>query len=61
MVSMDTPQWRIAIKKEVKIFLDNKIWILIDSSKNRTRILGGKYIFKKKLGFNSQIFHYKTQ
>ena len=55
MASTDVPQWRAAIEEEVKALLDNKIWVLVDPPKDRTRILDGKYIFKKKLGPNSQI------
>ena len=60
MVFMDVPQWWVVIEEEVKTLLDNKIWILIDSLKDGIRILGGKYIFKKKLRSNNQILQYKA-
>ena len=50
---MDAPQWWTAIEKKVKGFLNNKIQILVNLLKDGTRILNGKYIFKKKLGSNN--------
>ena len=61
MASTDAPQWRAAIEEEVKALLDNKTWVLVDPPKDGTRILGGKYVFKKKLGPNDQILRYKAR
>ena len=58
---MDISQWWIVIKKEVKTLLDNKTQVLVDLLKDGTKILNNKYIFKKKLGPNSQILQYKAQ
>ena len=55
---MNSSQWRIIIQEKIVSLLKNKIWETIDPLPG-VKILGGKYIFKKKLGLNGEVLRYK--
>ena len=59
IASVESSQWRDAIQEEITSLLENKIWEIVDPPPE-VRILGGRYVFKKKLGLNKEVLRYKA-
>ena len=60
MASVESSQWRDAIQEEIASLLENETWETVDPPPG-VRILGGRYVFKKKLGLNGEVLRYKAR
>ena len=60
IMSRDSDRWLEAIKFEMDSMYTNKGWILVDAPEGVTPI-GGKWVFKKKIGANGQVETYKAK
>ena len=58
--SQDRAKWKVAIKKEMKFLQENDVWDLVKLPPGR-KIIGSKWVFKKKTGADSTVERYKAR
>ena len=56
----DKAKWQEAMEKEMKSLHSNEVWQLVQTPLNR-RIVGSKWIFKRKLGADGSVPRYKAR
>ena len=60
MMSPDSTKWLEAMKSEMGSMYENKVWTLVDFPDDRQAI-ENKWIFKKKIGADSNVTVYKAR
>jgi hypothetical protein len=58
--SPDKGKWQIAMEKEMKSLKDNDVWDLVEKPEGR-KVVGSKWVFKKKLNADGSIARYKAR
>ena len=56
----DKAKWQEAMEKEMKSLHSNEVWKLVETPPNR-RIVGSKWIFKRKFGADGTVQKYKAR
>ena len=58
--SLEAKFWQEAIDSELKSLNDNHTWMIIPKPSNR-KLIGCKWVFKKKLDPNGTVARYKAR
>lgn len=60
--SPEAPQWRSAEKEEIEAHERNQTWTLVPrSSVPAAQVLGGRWVYKRKLDVHGQMARYKAR
>lgn len=60
LTSTEKDRWKIAMQKEFESLEENQVWDLVELPKDR-RVVGSKWVFKRKIGENGIIERYKAR
>ena len=60
LTAADKAKWKEAMKEEMKLLHSNDVWELVEPPPNR-KIVGSKWIFKKKTDANGTVNRYKAR
>ncbi|XP_070026504.1 uncharacterized mitochondrial protein AtMg00820-like [Nicotiana sylvestris] len=58
--SSDYEKWQKAMKSEMESMKENKVWTLVEPSKD-IKPIGCKWVFKKKIGADGKVETYKAR
>ena len=59
MRSLDCNKWQKAIESEIESMKINKVWTLVEASKD-IKPIGCKWVYKKKIGVDEKVETYKA-
>ncbi|RVW13452.1 Retrovirus-related Pol polyprotein from transposon TNT 1-94 [Vitis vinifera] len=60
MQSLDRNKWQEAMESEIESMKINKVWTLVEASKD-IKPIGCKWVYKKKIGANGKVETYKAR